>query len=215
MDGAPGTSPLMLMRHGEPLAGESLYVDASGAFSQMLQPGYYHICMKDKQYPFVLKDFVRDEEDTLAHIGLKIGSGRDDGISIGSRIDLTLVPFYLLDKFFAWYDSGMKAFRLMCTVKPNKDESLTKAVPSVKSIHIYLSPTAVVNSGTDCEWIEEAQIAEFSGPLFLSVPFSFYQTRYREPGAEAIYCRMALELDNIPDYYLFTNTVKINITPNN
>ena len=69
-----------------------------------------------------------------------------------------------------------------------------------------------MNSTTTCA-ITKAVEVDGSADLEVSIPVATYQNGYVNNFRDYAFCRVAIELENIPNYYLFTEVKKIEGLP--
>jgi len=206
MDGAAdAASPLKLLSWGLEDLGRGLVVDASGRFQQTLPSGVYQLTRTREVFPFEFPEFEFLGEDygfTRMSVDLH---------SPSVNMEIEAVPYWLIEELYVWLDSGMDAVRFTARIKPNEDSRLSAEVPVVTAIHLIAGPTVLINSASACHVATSVDIKLEENLLNLHLPMDRVRKAY--PGISysdgPLFLRFALELEGIPDNFIFSNTVKI------
>ena len=89
-----------------------------------------------------------------------------------------------------------------------------KETPHIKTARLYLSTGVIVDSGTTC--LRSINVTDRTQTTFsVQIPLSFYRDKkyYVNNFRTYAYYRVAIELEGIPDYYLFSEIKKIEGLP--
>lgn len=205
-DGNPARGLVKVIQKGFGKAdnGTAVRIDENGKFSQLLFPGEYWLTLENNVYPFDFKE-IKSLGAGLGYDSIKIDLKSD------VIMDLELVPYYLLTDFTANVESNNIVLR--CNVAKNPDAPVT--VPKVIFARAYAGTTSIINGGTLCTKSKRAVITS-SGSFEIQIPIfgtNSYRDIYKNNFREHAFCRVSIELEGIPTYYLFSNTVKIENVP--
>lgn len=205
-DGNPARGLIKVIQKGFGKAdnGTSVRVDENGRFAQLLFPGEYWLTLENNVYPFDFKA-IRSLGAGLGYDSLKIDLQSD------IEMDLELVPYYLLTDFTAKVENNNIVLR--CNVAKNPEAPVT--VPKVIFARGYAGTTSIVNGGTLCTKSKRAVITS-SGSFEILIPLfgtNSYRDIYKNNFREHAFCRVSIELDGIPSYYLYSDIVKIENVP--
>lgn len=185
--------------------GTNVRIDEEGKFQQLLFEGDYWMTLNNTKYPFELVDFN----------SLGAGLGYDSiqmHISKSVQKDLEVKPYFTISNFTASIENDNIVLRADVAVNPDTREP----APRVIFARGFVSTSNKVNSQTVCTRSQRAIITE-TGSVQVSIPIHNNVIAYREiyinNFRDYAYCRIALELDKISNYYLFSKTVKIEGVP--
>jgi len=190
--------------YGKEDTGRSVYVNETGQFSQLIFPGEYWFTLKNNVYPFRVKE--------LESLGTGLGY---DSIYMNAKSNITqnfeVVPYYLISNYTLREESG----NIVASFKVTKNPEITGDIPRVQRVRLFVGTASIVNSATTLSKsrvisiTEEAEV-EVTCPLEGSASYrSIYINNYRDYA----FCRVALELNGISNYYLFSDTKKIEGLP--
>lgn len=196
-----GVLNLIQKGYGKVDGGTSVKVDESGAFSQLLFAGEYWLTLKNNQYPFEFKDFA----------SLGAGLGYDSiYMNVNSNVirNFEVIPYFLISDFTLSEDNG----EIVANFKVKKNPELTTTPPRVARVRLFVGTASIVNSATTCSKSKIMSISE-EGDAELRVSISNGDSSYRKIYTNNYrtyaFCRVALELNGISNYYLFSETKKI------
>lgn len=202
-DGAFGRGLLKVFQKGfgKVDAGTPVYVNGEGAFNQLLFAGEYWLVPDNHQYPFEFEQFK----------SLGNGLGYDSiyiDLKNSLNMDIEVLPYYLLHDF----NVDLIDDKLVMKFKVEKNTTTTLPAPVIKKIRGYVSTSSIVNSETTCAVSTDVNVSE-NTELAIEMPIASYRSSYINNFRTYAYCRVAIELENIPDYYLFTEVKKIEDLP--
>ena len=209
-DGASSRSLLKLTQkgYGKEDPGIGLHVNENGSFTQLVFPGEYWLTLNNNPYPFELPDFP------------SLGSGIGyDSIYMKIEDDIQrnfeVIPYYLISDFTATVER--KNIILKATITKNPEVTASH-VPAPAFVRGFIGTTQMVNSGSRCTKQARAQINDSgSGTVSVSIPISgsaiSYRGAYTHNTRDYAFCRIALELADTPNYYLFSNVIKLEGIP--
>lgn len=182
--------------------GTLIRVNQDGSFQQLLFGGEYWLTPNNSQYPFEFKDFK----------SLGVGLGYDSiHIQLSGDLEknLEVIPYYTLENFSTLVNGDHVVLKFSVV----KTGETAKQAPKVIKARAYLGTSAIVNSRTAC--IAETQVEiDNIGSVEISVPIASYRNAYVNNFRDYAFCRVAIELENIPNYYLFSQVVKQEDIPN-
>ncbi|NLK48887.1 MAG: hypothetical protein BWY08_00627 [Bacteroidetes bacterium ADurb.Bin174] len=205
-DGNPGRGLIKVIQKGfgKTDGGTNVRVDERGNYAQLLFPGEYWLTLENNPYPF--------EVENINSLGAGLGY---DSIKIDLKSDLKMdfkvTPYYLLTDFTAKVENNNIV--LNCNVTKNPDAPAT--APKVTFGRGYVSTTSIVNGGTLLTRTKRAVITD-SGSFEVVIPIfgvNSFREIYTNNFKESAYCRVSVELEGIPSYYLFSNITKIENVP--
>ena len=206
-DGNPGRPVLLLCQKGfgKVDGGTSLRIDEKGNFQQVIFAGDYWLTLNNVKYPFEFADFN----------SLGSGLGYDSiQMHITSNVvkNLEVIPYYDITNFSASVDGDNIVLRADVT----ENEGTRETAPRTVFARGYVSTSSIVNSQTVCTKSARTVITG-SGSAEVRIPIHndvvAYRDIYINNFREYAFCRIAFELDGIANYYLFSETVKIEGVP--
>lgn len=121
-------------------------------------------------------------------------------------------PYYKLSNLNAKLENG----NIVATFNVVKMTNTSKKAPRIKKTYIYLGTSKLVNGNNRCqkqgdpEYLDETSMETY-------IPLSEYRKKENYPNNFRTYAfyRVAVELEGIPDYFLFSDTKKIENLPLN
>lgn len=205
-DGNPSRGLLKVIQKGfgKTDNGVTLRVDEYGKFSQLLFPGEYWLTLENNPYPFEVEN-AGSLGSGLGYDSIKIN------LNANLQMDIEVTPYYILSEFTAKIENNN--FVLSCNVAKNPNASAT--VPRVIFARGYVSTTSIVNGGTLCTRSKRAIITD-SGSFEIVIPVfgtNSYREIYKNNFREHAFCRVSIELDGIPIYYLYSNSIGLDNVP--
>ena len=205
-DGSSSRSVLSLVQkgYGKIDNGTTLRIDESGAFSQLIFPGDYWFTLSNNQYPFEFKKFK----------SLGTGLGYDSiqmNIKSNVKMDLEVLPYYTFKDFTAKVSDD--SLNIEVNFKIEKVIGTSKDAPRIVRSRCFVSTSTKVNSSTLCSKQRIGGVTAGSNVKILVPIASSYRTIYINNFRDYAYCRVSIELDGIPNYYLFSETLKVEGLP--
>lgn len=206
-DGNPGRPVLKLIQKGFGKVddGTVVRIDENGKFQQLIFEGDYWMTLNNTKYPFELVDFN----------SLGVGLGYDSiymHIKSSVKKDLEVRPYYNISNFAVSVEGDNIVLRADVAINPETREP----APRVIFARGFVSTSSKVNSQTVCTKSKRAIITS-TGSVEVSIPIHNNVTAYREiyinNFRDYAFCRLALELDGISNYYLFSEIKKVEGVP--
>jgi len=206
-DGNPSLGLITLIQKGfgKVDVGTNVRIDENGAYSQLLFPGEYWLTLANNQYPFEFKDFK----------SLGVGLGYDSipmKITSNTVREIEVTPYYRISDFVLTVSSG----NIVANFKVKKVTGTINAAPKVIRTRCFVSTSSIVNSST---LLSKSVIKSITDSANVSIPVSIssgsssYRQIYLNNHRDYAFCRVALELNGIPNYYIFSETLKIEGLP--
>lgn len=181
--------------------GYNITVDENGNFQQLLFNQEYWLSPNNNLYPFEFKDFKSKGT----------GLGYDSiYFNIKSTVnkDLEIIPYYILTNYTATLHDGNIVMKF--DVSPTA-KTASVAPPIIKA-RAYIGTAIKINSKTTCNVSQNITFAN-SGSVEISIPLERYRKEYTNNFRDYAFCRVAIELENVPNYYLFSETKKLEGLP--
>jgi len=200
---ARGVLSLVQSGFGKTDGGTTLRIDESGSFTQLIFPGDYGLTLSNNPYPFEFKDF-KSNGTGLGYdtIPMKISSDV-------SR-DFEVTPYYT----FSDYTATVVGDFIEVNFKVSKVAGTLIPAPKLVRARCFVSTSSIVNSSTLCSKQKIGANADVN--IKIQVPISTsYRTIYKSNFRDYAFCRVSVELDGIPNYYLFSETLKVEGLPVN
>lgn len=202
-DGASGKGLLKVFQKGfgKVDVGTPIYVNGEGVFNQLLFAGEYWLTLDNHQYPFEFKQFK----------SLGNGLGYDSiyiDLKNSLNMDIEVLPYYSLQDF----NVSLVDDKIVMKFKVEKNTTTTLPAPVIKKVRGYVGTSSIVNSETTCAVSMDVNVSE-NTELAIEMPISSYRASYVNNFRTYAYCRVAIELENIPEYYLFSDVIKIEDLP--
>lgn len=201
-DGNPARTLLKVVQSGfgKVDGGTALQVSDAGAFTQLLFAGEYWLTPFNNQYPFEFTQFEN----------LGSGVGYDSiyiDLQDNLKMDIEVIPYYEISN----YSVSLDGANMVMKFNAAKVTGTQKAAPAIRNIRCFVSTSKIVNSATTCAVTRAVNVT--GGDLQISMPVTTYQNGYVNNFRDYAYCRIAIELDNIPNYYLFSEVLKLEGLP--
>lgn len=202
-DGASGRGLLKVFQKGfgKVDVGTPVYVNGDGIFNQLLFAGEYWLTPDNHQYPFEFKQFK----------SLGNGLGYDSiyiDLKSSLNMDIEVVPYYSLRDF----DVSLENDQLVMKFKVEKNTATDMPAPAITKVRGYVGTSSIVNSETTCAASADINVSG-DAELSIEIPLDTYRASYVNNFRTYAYCRVAVELENIPDYYLFSEVKEITGLP--
>ena len=206
-DGNPSRPVLKLIQKGfgKEDPGTGVRINENGEFKQLLFEGDYWLTLNNTKYPFELADFNP----------LGAGLGYDSiymRITSSVKRDFEVIPYFKISNFTVSVENDNIVMRADVAVN---QETQTPA-PRVIFARGFVSTSSQVNSQTTCTRSQRAIITE-TGSVQVSIPIHnnviAYRDIYINNFRDYAFCRIALELDGISNYYLFSEVKKVEGVP--
>lgn len=201
-DGNPERTLLKVVQtgFGKVDGGTAIQVSDEGVFTQLLFSGEYWLTPYNNQYPFEFTQFEN----------LGTGVGYDSiyiDLQDNLKMDIEVIPYYEISNYTVSQDGT----NIIMKFTASKVTGTQKAAPAIRNIRCFVSTSKIVNSATTCAVTRAVNVA--GGDLEISIPVTTYQNGYVNNFRDYAYCRIAIELDNIPNYYLFSEVQKVEGLP--
>jgi hypothetical protein len=206
-DGNAGRPVLRFYQSGFGLsdAGTVARIDQNGHFSQLFFSGDYKLTLQNTMFPFEFKDFTSK------------GSGKGyDTISIKLNTSIErnfdLIPYYTISDLNAVVSGTDIVATFNATTVVNA--ALKNPTPTAIKARLYVSTTPLVTSVIVANAVNSS-ISFNSGTnqVTVTMPVSKYRTSVVNNTKTYGWYRVALELQNIPNYYLFSDIKKLDGIP--
>lgn len=191
---------------GKEDTGIDMHITNDGKFQQTLFSGQdYKLTLVNKPLPFELPDFPSKG------FGLGYDSIRYH-MNGGVIQNFEILPYYKITNLAAQLSENGK--NIVATFDVVKMTNTEKEAPAIKSAKIYLGTSVIVDSGIACLRSTSVKDPEAT-TISVSIPLAYYRDKkyYVNNFRTYAYYRVAIELDGIPDYYLFSEIKKIEGLP--
>ena len=188
--------------YGKVDTGTFIQVKDDGSFNQLLFHDEYWLTPYNNQFPFEFSQF--NYESGVGYDSIYIDMKND------LQMDIEVTPYYELSELSV----GLEGDNIVMRCNVSKVTGTKNPTPVIKNVRGYISTTKIVNSTTTCA-ITKAVEVDGSADLEVSIPVATYQNGYVNNFRDYAFCRVAIELENIPNYYLFTEVKKIEGLPVN
>lgn len=192
--------------YGKTDNGTAIQTSADGSFAHLLFPGRYYFTPQNNVYPFVFPEYPYLGESE-GYPQTRLDLYEDFSMNVEA------IPYYLISDFTAYFDAETQQIHMQCSVTPNTDERLNGVCPAITSVRGFVSTSTIVNSVTTCVKNSSGRWPAFSGTSTQDIPIEDYHDAYINNFRDYGYCRMAFELEGIPDYYLYTPVIKVEGLP--
>lgn len=183
--------------------GTGIRIDEEGHYQQLFFNAEYKLTLDNKSFPFELPDFE------------SLGAGKGfDSITyrMNSNVtkDFEVRPYYKLKHLKAALKNG----HIVATFTIEKMTNTVKAAPKIVKTRIYVSTSSLVNSGIKCMRANDVEYIDDT-TLETSIPLSEYRKKENFPNNFRTYAfyRIALELEGMNEYFLFSPIQKIENLP--
>lgn len=202
-DGNAGRGLLKVVQtgYGKVDGGTGIQVGTDGAFTQLLFPGEYWLTPYNNQYPFEFEQFE--------NLGAGLGY---DSIHIDLKknleMNIEVIPYYEIKD----YTPSLQGTDMVMKFKVAKSTGTKKSAPAIKRVRFYVSTSNIVSTFTTCNVVKDINVAQ-DAELEISMPVTTYQNGYVNNFRSYAFCRVAIELENIPNYYLFSEVKKLEGLP--
>ncbi len=202
-DGNPDRGLLSVFQKGfgKVDIGTGISVNEDGSFQSLLFSGEYWLTPNNNQYPFEFKEY-KSNGAGLGYDSLHINLNSD----YEKNIEVT--PYYTISNFTTTVKDG----NIVMKFDVAKTSGTIEPAPKVVKVRCYVGTAAIVNSKTSFSKAMDINITDTGTvdiPVSISVGNDSYRKMYVNNFRDYAFCRVALELENIPNYYLFSDTKKI------
>ena len=201
-DGSPDRALIRVYQkgYGKVDGGTNLRVDEKGHFQQLLfADDNYKLTPDNRSYPFEFKDFKPRE---VGYDSLTVS------LRSNQEMNFEVTPYYIINNF----TTSLEGSDMVMKFSVSKVSGTDKPAPKIVRALCYVNTASLVNSKTKCVIAEGVDITE-QGDIELKMPVSTYRSGYINNFRTYAFCRVAIELENIPEYYLFSDTKKIEGLP--
>ena len=188
---------------GKDDVGINMVVDNNGSFRQLLFTGnHYELTLINQALPFDMPDFPRMEDNTgYERIAYDITGN--------VQKDFVVEPYYEISDFQVNLSENERNIEATFNVTKLKEDA-----PDIASTKIYVSTSSIVDSGISC--MRSRNVSDpTSTAMRASIPLAYYRDKqyYINNFRTYAYVRVAVELDGIPNYFLFSDIKKIENLP--
>lgn len=181
--------------------GTPVQVGIDGSFNQVLFSGNYWLSPENHQYPF---EFVQFKN---LGAGLGYDSLRID-LQKNHEMNIEVIPYYEVKDYQVSVSNG----NIVMSFKVNQTSGTVNKAPKIVRARCYIGTATIVNSQTTCTAAKDLNMTD-SGNIEISMPVSSYKNGYINNFRTYAFCRVAIELENIPNYYLFSEVKKLEGIP--
>lgn len=183
--------------------GTGIRIDEEGRYQQLLFNSEYKLTLVNKALPFELPEFE----------SLGAGKGYDSityNISSNVQQDFEIRPYYKLKNLKA----ELKNNNIVATFNIEKMTNTTKSAPKIVKTRIYVSTASLVNSGIKCNRANEVKYLD-ENTLETSIPVADYYEKenFTDNYRTYAFLRVAIELEGMSEYFLFSPILKIEGLP--
>ena len=190
---------------GKDDGGTNMTVDNDGSYNQLLFENRYELTLVNQSLPFEMPDFPAKTD----------GQGYERipyNISSGVTQNFVVRPYYKISNLNAELSENGK--NIVATFDVEKMTNTEKAAPKIKSARLYLGTSVIVDSGTSCLRSQNISNPDQTS-IRVQIPLSFYRDKryYVNNFRTYAYYRVSIELEGIPDYFLFSDIKKIEGLP--
>ena len=179
--------------------GTGMYTKADGSYQQLLHRGEYKLTLNNVKYPFEIAEFP----------SMSVGY---DSIYYDLRKNVTqdfhIIPYYEISDL----EASLDGIDITARFKVKKVSGTSKPAPRIVKARIYLGINNFVNSKSPVVGEADVNLND-DGEITVSIDAIKYRNGYKENFREYAYYRVALELENTPDYYLFSDIKQITGIP--
>ena len=180
--------------------GTNLRVDENGEYQQLLfADDNYKLTPDNRQYPFEFKDF-KPRAVGYDSLTVKLRSNLE--------MNFEVTPYFTVNNFKTTLEGTDIVMRFSIAKVSGTDKPTPKAIRAL----CYVNTAALVNSKTTAVEAQAISITD-QGNIEMRMPVSTYRSKYVNNYRTYAFCRVAVELENIPDFYLFSETQKIEGLP--
>lgn len=183
--------------------GTGIRVNDEGHYQQLFFDAEYKLTLVNESLPFELPEFE------------SLGQGKGfDSIPyyFNSNVtkDFEVRPYYKLKNLKAELKNG----NIVATFNIEKMTNTLKAAPNIIRTRIYLSTSSLVNSGIKCMRSSDVEYLD-DNTLQVYIPLSEYRKKEYYPNNFRTYAfyRVAIELEGMNKYFLFSTVQKIENLP--
>lgn len=179
--------------------GTRMYTKADGSYQQLLHRGAYKLTLGNVKYPFEISEFpvMRVGYDSISY-----------DLQKNVQQDFHVIPYYEITDLSATLDG----IDIVARFNVKKVNGTSTPAPRIIKARIYLGINRFVNSKTPVVGEVDLNV-EGDGEVTVSIDAIKYRNGYKENFRENAFYRVALELENTPDFYLFSDTKEITGIP--
>lgn len=183
--------------------GTGIRTNDEGHYQQPFFDAEYKMTLVNKALPFELPDFE----------SLGAGKGYDSiTYHFNSNVtqDFEVRPYYKLKNLNAELKNG----NIVATFNIEKMTNTVKAAPKIVKTRIWLSTSSLVNSGIKCTRSSDVEYIDDT-TLQVYIPLSEYRKKenFIDNYRTYAFYRVAIELEGMNEYFLFSTIKKIENLP--
>lgn len=183
--------------------GVGIRTDDNGHFQQLFFNADYKMTLVNESLPFELPDFP------------SLGQGKGyDSLSFHFDSDVSrdfeVRPYYKISNLNAELKNG----NIVATFDVTKMTNTVKSAPAIVKTRIWLSTSTLVNSGISCTRSSDVEYLD-DNTLQVYIPLSEYRRKeyYVNNFRTYAFYRVAIELEGMNRYFLFSKVGKIENLP--
>lgn len=179
--------------------GTGMHTKTDGSYQQLLYKGDYKLTLNNVRYPFEIAEFP---SRAIGYDSIQYDLKRN----IEQNFHVT--PYYEISDL----DAVLDGIDIKASFKVKKVSGTSRPAPRIVKARIYLGINNFVNSKSTVVGETDVNLND-DGEITVSIDAIKYRNGYKENYREYAYYRVAIELENIPDYYLFSDTKLISEIP--
>ncbi len=175
--------------------GTGMHTKADGSYQQLLHQGAYKLTLRNVKYPFEISEFPAKAVgyDSIPY-----------QLNKNVKQDFHVTPYYEISDV----EASLEGIDIIARFKVKKVSGTSVPAPRIVKARIYLGINNFVNSKSPV--VGEATVnLNGDGEISVSVDAIKYRSGYKENFRDYAFYRVAIELENIPDYYLFSDIHQI------
>ena len=200
-DGSPskGLFTFFQTGFGKVDVGTNMFTREDGTYQQLLFPGEYKLTLVNKKLPFEIEEFPAK---TIGYDSISYELKKN------TVEDFHVIPYYEISGL----NAKMEGINITASFHVKKVQGTRLPAPKIVKARIYLGINKFVNSYSPVVAETPVNISE-EGDVTISISAINYRTGYQDNFRDYAYYRVALELENTPDYYLFSDIQRIDGIP--
>jgi len=179
--------------------GTKMHTQSNGSYQQLLHQGEYKLTLGNVKYPFEISEFP------------PMAAGYDSiyyDMRKDTKQDFHITPYYEISDV----DARLEGIDIIANFKVKKVLGTGIPAPRIVKARIYLGINNFVNSKSPVVGEADVNLSD-DGEITVSIDAIKYRNGYKENFRDYAFYRVAIELENISDYYLFSDVQKIEGIP--
>lgn len=201
-DGSSNRDPFVFYQkgYGKTDGGTSMHTTAEGTYAQLLfRNADYWLTLRNNNYPFEIEEFP------------PLTSGYDSTHYYMDKDviqDFHVTPYYEITNVTA----SLSGIDIKAEFDVKKVSGTRKEAPRIVKAYIYMGTNNYINSKSQVVGSADVNLSG-DGHISVSVGALNFRKGYPEYFSETGYYRVAIELENTPNYYLFSERCAIEGVP--